>query len=55
VSKSFFEAFEKWKNDERYRIGEDCGTEELDNQSSDSTSDKRSLTQIEEDESARSA
>ena len=44
MSKSFLDAFEEWKRDSRYEIGEDCGTEEIENQSSDSTSDSRSLT-----------
>ncbi len=54
MPKSFLEVFEEWRNDSRYQIGEDCGTEEVDNQSSDSTSDKCSLT-IKEDGPANSA
>ena len=44
MPKSFHDAFEEWKNDLRYQIGEDCGTEEIENLSSDSTSDICSLT-----------
>lgn len=44
MPKSFLEAFEEWKNDLRYGIGEDCGTEEIDNLTPDSTSGERSST-----------
>jgi hypothetical protein len=44
MSKSFLEAFEEWKKDSSYQIGEDCGEEQVDNLNPDSTSGKRSST-----------
>lgn len=53
MPKSFIEAFEEWKSDTRYKIGEDCGAEQINNSSLDPTSSQSSLTP-EEDGPTRS-
>jgi hypothetical protein len=44
VPKSFQEAFEEWKLDKRYQVGEDIGWEYSDNKEASPTLAKRSST-----------
>lgn len=53
MPKSFIEAFEEWKSDQRYQIGEDCGAEQINSSPLDPTSSESSLTP-EEDGTTRS-
>ena len=45
MSKSFTEAFEAWKRDNRYQIGDDIGWEFADNLETGPTPEVRSSTQ----------
>lgn len=44
MPKSFQEAFEEWKNDTRYAVGEDIGWEYSDDKEAGPTPAERSLT-----------
>lgn len=44
MPKSFQKAFEEWKNDTRYAVGEDIGWEYSDNKEASPTLAKRSST-----------
>jgi len=44
MSKSFYDAFDEWRKDDRYAIGEDIGWEYSDSLESGPTPDTRSST-----------